>query len=272
MTAVQPCALLLLVGPDWRVEMASANIGLLGDLRPAAVVGEALSDLIGGEAIHALRNRLSWLSGDESAVHDYGVRWGEVTLDVRATGDDGRYLIEGELSVEPRLPDAIGMVRSMSERLISTDPADMADKAMRQLKTMTGFDHVALVDRHHQVVASANGGSADLAKLFQAQPNHRFARLIADRDAEPVPLVGEVEGALLDKATFLAPDDAVRELMAAQDVASAMSLPIAIDGVHVATVLASHPTPNRCGAERRSVAHLFAERLVARMMRNGWKA
>nr|WP_294848061.1 hypothetical protein [uncultured Sphingomonas sp.] len=251
--------------------MTSANVGLLGDFRPASVVGQPFADLIGGEAIHALRNRLSWLAGDHSAVHDYDLRWGEVTLDVGAVGNDGTYLIEAELTAEPRLPDAIGMVRSMSDRLTETEPVVMAEKALRQLKGLTGFEHLSLLDRSRNVIASANGGTG-IADLFEPATDHSFAKLIADRDAEPVPLVGDTDSPLLSKASFLAPCDQMREQMALADVASAMSLPLFIDSELVATLIASHPTPNRCGAERRSVAHLFAERLVARMARNGWVA
>ena len=114
MTAIQPCALLLLVGPDWRVEAVSANVAMLGEHQPDALLGQPLADLIGSKAIHSLRNRLAWLSSDDSEVQDFGVDWGSVTLryprqPARAT----IYLIEAELAVEPRLPDGIGMVRSM---------------------------------------------------------------------------------------------------------------------------------------------------------------
>ena len=67
MPTTQPCALLLLVGRDWRVETVSANVGMLGDHRPASVIGQPLADLIGSKAFHTLRNRLSWLASDESA-------------------------------------------------------------------------------------------------------------------------------------------------------------------------------------------------------------
>ena len=74
MAAIQPCALLLLIGPDWQVETVSANVAMLGDYRPASVVGQPLADVIGSKAIHSLRNRLAWLSSDESEVQDYGVQ------------------------------------------------------------------------------------------------------------------------------------------------------------------------------------------------------
>jgi light-regulated signal transduction histidine kinase (bacteriophytochrome) len=99
-TAIQPCALLLLVGPDWRVETISANAGQLGRGSPETLLGRPLAQLIGSDAIHALRNRMSWLSGDDGVVHDYGVRWqgSDTTLDIQAHREGDDFLIEAESS------------------------------------------------------------------------------------------------------------------------------------------------------------------------------
>ena len=99
---------------------------IVADKENSCPVCFLILNIIGSKAIHTLRNRLAWLSSDESEVQDYGVEWGDVMLDIRATGDDGRYLIEAELAVEPRLPDGIGMVRSMSDRLTGTQPGELA--------------------------------------------------------------------------------------------------------------------------------------------------
>lgn len=267
MAAIQPCALLLLVGPDWTVDTVSANVAMLGDFRPATVVGQPLADLIGSKAIHTLRNRLSWLARDESEVQDFGVQWGDVTLDVRATRHREHHLIEAELAVEPRLPDGIGMVRSMSDRLTGNDPAALAKQAMMQLGAVTGFERLLLCGKQGQVVAANKSGGSALASSAGA-----IARLIADRDAEAVPLVGDETNALLNRAAHLAPDEGQIAELAGRDLAATMMLPVRIDGEQVASLHAYHSTPRRCGAERRAVAHLFTERLVARMARQGWEA
>ena len=36
MPAVQPCALLLVVGPEWQVEAVSANLAMVADSKPEA--------------------------------------------------------------------------------------------------------------------------------------------------------------------------------------------------------------------------------------------
>ena len=267
MTAIQPCALLLVVGADWQVEAASANVAMLGDIKPAAVVGQPLADLIGSKAIHTLRNRMSWLSSDESEVQDFGVQWGEAVLDVRAVRTEDHYLMEAELAVEPRLPDGIGMVRSMSDRLSGSDPRKLAEQAMRQLNALTGFDQLMLVTRDGEVLATGQRGKREVMGL----PAEKLVRIVADRDAESVPLLGNVAANLVGRAAFASPSEKTQEQLAQAGAASRIALPLRIDGRLVASVHAFHPSPRRCGAERRSIAHLFAERLVARMARCGWQ-
>ena len=266
-TATQPCALLLLVGPDWQVESVSANIAMLGDNRPATVIGQPLADLIGSKAIHSLRNRMSWLSSDESEVQDFGEQWGDLTLDVRAVHDEDRYLVEAEIAVEQRLADGIGMVRSMSDRLTGKNPVELAGQAVRQLAALTGFERVMLTDRSGNPIA-ANQDAA----MQKVQKIVRLSHLVADRDAEPVPIIGNVESRLLQRAAFSAPVAEECAALAATDTVATMALPLRIDGELVGAVHARHSSPRRISAERRSVAHLFAERLVARMARQGWKA
>lgn len=266
MAAIQPCALLLLIGPDWQVETVSANVAMLGDYRPANVIGQPLAELIGSKAIHSLRNRLSWLASDESEVQDFGVQWGDITVDVRATREEDCYLVEAELAVESRLPDGIGMVRSMSDRLSGTRPLDLASQAMRQIAALTGFERIMLTDRREVVIAanqdSATAGTLDMVSL---------ARLVADRDAEAVPLAGDEDNKLLSRAAYRVVEDEEAAALEGLGVAATIALPLKIDGELVGAVHAHHSTPRRIGAERRSVAHLFAERLVARMARQGWQ-
>jgi len=264
-TAIQPCALLLVVGPDWRIETISANAAMLGDHKPGELVGQPLTELLGSKAIHSLRNRMSWLSSDDSEVHDFGVQWGDVTLDVRAVHGGSSYLIEAELAVEPRLPDGIGMVRSMSDRLSGDDPIAFASQAMNQLAALTGFEHILLCDgRAKPIVSNKNGEKVPFIEAVNC------TRLIADCDAEAVPLMGAEETGLTARAAYLAPGVERCSKLQSLGIAASMTLPLRIDGEQVATIHAHHSAPRRTGAERRSVAHLFSERLVARMARQGW--
>lgn len=262
MPAVQPCALLLVVGPEWQVEAVSANVAMVADIEPEAVLGQPLSDLIGSEPTHTLRNRVSWIARDDGEVLDFGVRWGAMTADIRATREGRRYLIEAEPSLEPRLPDGIGMVRSMTDRLSGSDAVALADRAMRQLQALTGFERVWLCDARGAVVAGAEAGQ----ECGQADT----LRLVADSSTESVELIGSDGQDMASRAAFRAPDEPELRAHADDGAAASMTMPLRIDGELAGTLHASHSRPRRCGAERRSVAHLFAERLVARMMRHGW--
>ena len=241
---------------------------MIGGQRPADLIGQPLADLIGSKAIHSLRNRMSWLSKDESEVHDFGVEWGDVALDIRASRERDRYLIEAELASEQRLPDGIGMVRSMSDRLGGDNPLKLADQAMRQLCALTGFDRLGLTDLKGKTIVSA--GRSEIKMPADVEAKMTTPSILADIDAEPVAMVGEISAAQLGRASFRAPDEGTRHRLAASGVAAAMTLPLRIDGKPMGAVHAYHSSPRRCPAERRSVAHLFAERLVARMARQGW--
>ena len=266
--SIQPCALLLLVASDWRITAVSANAAMIGGQRPVDLVGQPLADLIGSKAIHALRNRLSWLSKDESEVHDFGVEWGDVALDVRASRDRDGHLIEAELATEQRLPDGIGMVRSMSDRLSGDDPLKLADQAMRQLCALTGFDRLGLTGLSGETIVSAGRSEVNMPASVESKMS--VPAILADVDAESVAMVGDISDAQVARASFRVPDDATRDRLTGSGIAAAMTLPLRIDGNPVAGLHAYHSSPRRCPAERRSVAHLFAERLVARMARQGW--
>jgi len=271
-TAIQPCALLLLVGPDWRVEAVSANAGQLGRGIPETLLGRPLAQLIGSDAIHALRNRMAWLSGDDGVVHDYGVRWqgSGAALDIQARREGDDFMIEAEPSVEARLPDGIGMSQSLMDRITADNFRDIAEHGMRQLCALTGYNRLIFCGRDEVIVAGGHRNSLALLSEPSWPGLPELPQIVADRDAEAVPLIGGVESDLPNRSTFLAPGQQDIGRLGKLGIAATMSLPVRIDDKLVGVVHAHHATPRRCGAERRSVATLFAERLAARMARHGW--
>ncbi|HVF36359.1 MAG TPA: GAF domain-containing protein [Sphingomicrobium sp.] len=273
MTAIQPCALLLLVGPDWCLEAVSANAGVLGKGDPDSLLGQPLTVLLDSQEIHQLRNHMAWLGGDDSRVQDYGVSWGGRggTWDVQASRDGDSFLIEAETSVEGRLHDAIGMARSLMDRVDDGDFTTIATQGLRQLRALTGFDRLSLCDRSGTVIAVSE--RSNLPPIGAECGNGRtcFPAVVADSSAEPVPLLGEIAESALQHAAFAEPDSRQRERLCAMGASGAMTLPLLIDGEWVGALNAHHSSPRRCGAERRSLAGLFIERLGERMTRCGWK-
>ena len=154
----------------------------------------------------------------------------------------------------------------MSDRLTGKDPGKLAEQAVRQIAALTGFEQVALCDRNGNKIA-CNRSEAQEGLLECAAST----RLVADCEAEPVPIVGADEMGLIERAAYLAPGSDRCDQLRACGMAAAMELPLRIDGEQIATLNCHHSSARRIGAERRSVAHLFSERLVARMARQGWK-
>lgn len=266
----QPCALLLLVGPDWRIEAISANAERLGRGGGEQLLGRPLAELLDGQEVHALRNHMARLSREGSRVQDYALRWGgELVLDVQASRIGERYLIEAETAAEPRLHDPIGMVRALMDRVDGADWQTIADQGLRQLRALTGFDRLCLRDAT-AIVASSSRPSLGTDPAAALAPGDH-ARIVEDSAAAPVALLGELPSAAAERASFLAPSAADRRAMEGAGATAAMALPLMIDCAKVAVIEAQHSRPRRCGAERRAVTGLFAEQLVARMERRGWQ-
>lgn len=265
--------MLLLVGPDWRVATVSANAGMLGWGEAETWLGQPIVDLLGDDAVHEVRNRMTWLHGERALAQDYGLRLGPddkpYDIQVRMLGD--HYLIEAEPAVEARLPDPVGMARSMMDRVSGSDFREIADIGLRQLGALIGFNRVVLCDRDGTVMASNAAGTVPPLDCESLPSALDFPRVIADRDAECAPLLGHEVEKTARHSTFVAPGEDEKGQLANLGITAAMSLPLRIDGEHVGTIHAHHRSPKRCGAERRAVAGLLAERLAARMTRHGWK-
>jgi GAF domain-containing protein len=217
---------------------------------------------------------MSWLSGDDSGVHDFGVHWGrgEGALDIHARRLGDHYLVEAEQAVEGRLPDGIGMAQSLLDRITTEVVQDIAEQGMRQLSALTGFQRLVLRNRNGVPIARSERNGLSAPVIENSTIPGEATRIIADRDAESVPLLGKLDSALLDEAIFPAPSDNERQQLMEQGVRGTMTLPLRIDGRWVGSIEAQHATARRCSAERRAVAGLFAERLAARMARHGWTA
>ena len=265
--------MLLLVGPDWGVATISANAEMLGLGDAQSWLSRPIADMLGDDAVHEIRNRMAWLGSERALAHDYAIRLGpaQATYDLQVRMHGDHYLIEAEPTVEQRLPDSIGMARSMMDRVSGHDFREIADSGLRQIRALTGFHCVTLYDRDGNVL-TANAAATVSERADEKGPDGlEFPRVIVDRDAECVALLGHEIDVTARRSSFCEPDDVERGRLSRHGFAAGMALPLGIDGERVGTVVAHHRTPKRCGAERRAVAGLLADRLAARMTRHGWK-
>lgn len=265
--------MLLLVGPGWRVETVSANAGMLGLGEPEDWLGRPIVDVLGEDAVHEVRNRMTWLNSDRAMAQDYGLRLGPgdaaYDLQVRMIGD--HFLIEAEPVAEKRLPDPIGMARSMLDRIGGGDFLEIATSGLRQLRALTGYNRLTLCRRDGIPMASSAAGTVPTLDEGPLPDSRDFPRVIADFAAAGAPLLGHAVEETARQSTFAAPDAEETERLTGLGIAAALSLPLRIDGENVGTIHAHHRSPKRCAAERRAVAGLLADRIAGRMARHGWQ-
>ena len=64
--AIQPFGFLLAVSPEWVILRASVNSASFIGRSPDELIGKPLVDVFTAEAVHAIRNRMALLRGDDA--------------------------------------------------------------------------------------------------------------------------------------------------------------------------------------------------------------
>ncbi|MEO7504982.1 MAG: GAF domain-containing protein [Sphingomicrobium sp.] len=266
--SIQPLGWLALVSSEWLVERISANIGDYFGQSAEAVIGRPLADLLGGDAVHGLRNQLALLRAPDSIARLFGCAAGPEgeRFDVSIHLDGQHILIEAQRASGIEHGDTIATIRALVGRLDeSPGLAPMLDQAARHLRALTGFDRVA-------IYCGAGGAPASLAahasRTQGAIPDTLTAAdydavraapaVIADRDAEPVAMVppGPLAGSLIR-----APDGATRERLRAAGAAASLHFPLKVAGADWGLIVCHSPRARVPTAERLSALGLYAQML-----------
>jgi len=145
--AIQSFGFLLSVSTDWLISRASENlvdhIGVAWD----EALGQPLDKILSEDAVHDIRNRISYLQGEDSVERLLRVelRPGLAEYDVAIHFSHSMIIIEGEPS-GPAGHEDIGItVRSMLMRQSqSSTMQNFQLNAVRQIRAITGFDRVML--------------------------------------------------------------------------------------------------------------------------------
>jgi light-regulated signal transduction histidine kinase (bacteriophytochrome) len=266
--SIQPHGWLAIVSPDWLVEHVSANFAeQFGD--PAqSPIGRPLADLLGGEAIHGLRNQVALLRSPEAIARLFGcsVGAGGERFDFSLHLDGQRVVVEALRSGAVEHGDIITTVRTLVDRLDALkDMTGLLDLAARQLRALTGFDRVAIYR-----VDSGGGGellsctARSLAKMAPRIAPEDFARLrqsppiVADSEAASI---GLVPAARLPRAMLRAPRDGDRKALRADGCRASANLPLIIDGEYWGLILCHNPQPRSLSTERQTALGLYAQML-----------
>jgi light-regulated signal transduction histidine kinase (bacteriophytochrome) len=291
--SIQPFGFLLAVTSGWEIVQASANLEDHLGIRHERAIGRPLSDLIGSGTLHGLRNRLAVIRGPDMAERLFGIALSEggppfdVTLHL---GDQG-ILIEAEPSQAGNQGGSTMSVRSMMARLDKAASLDaFLREGARQARALTGYDRVAICRFDEagtgEMVAEALAvgiasllgqrfPATDAALEERALHLRNPFRIVADVDAEPVPILpeGDTQGRPLDLSVALlrAASPLHAEHLRRTGVSASLSIPLVVGGRLWGLVACHHRSPRLPSFERRSTAELFglmfASRLESRELR-----
>lgn len=278
--SIQPLGFLLSVSTDWTVLRASANIeGFLG--WPAdAVIGQPVNRVLAADLLHEIRGRLQTVAGTGIVERLFGqqLKPDGPLFDV-AVHISGR---ETVLEFEPStglLPAPLSVLRSMLARVErQTVPRAMYREAARQIRALTGLDRVMVYrfadDGTGDVVAESADNelppflglrypASDIPVQARALYRRNYLRVIADVDAEPVPILPSAlpEGDQLDLSMsgIRSVSPIHLEYLRNMGVRASMSISVLRRGELWGLIACHHREPIRLDLEIRSTAELFGQ-------------
>ena len=253
---------------------ASALLGCDGD-----PVGQALSDVIGSQAAHDLRNEATKTGGSHIAgvLLNRELPGVDHLIDVSIHHYKDRMFVEFEPSAQDREagPSAIDLTQSLIRRIsLESDVNAIAAVGAKLARTMLGYDRVMVYQFLHngagRVIAEAKRG--DLASFmgqhfpagdipFQARRLYLLnpIRVISDVNYVPSPVLppvgGNQEPIDMSFAALRSVSPIHCEYLRNMGVAASMSMSIVVDGELWGLIACHHdatkivPTPARIGAE-----------------------
>jgi light-regulated signal transduction histidine kinase (bacteriophytochrome)/CheY-like chemotaxis protein len=278
--AIQPIGFLLSVNADWIVARASANVQNYLGVSPDEIVGRAARSFLSPDLIHDIRGRLQAASGTGIVERLFSQRVApdSPSYDVAIHVSGRETILEFEPSVGEIRPP-LSVLRSMIARVErQTSMRSLYREAVRQVRALTNFDRVMLYrfdeDGAGEVVAeSANGDllpflglrypASDIPVQARALYLRNFLRIIANVDAEPVPVVPaqSPEGETLDlsMSSLRSVSPVHIEYLRNMGVKASMSISVIQDGKLWGLIACHHGAPIHLGLESRSTAELFGQ-------------
>ncbi|MEP7315258.1 MAG: HWE histidine kinase domain-containing protein [Sphingomicrobium sp.] len=279
--AIQPIGCLIAVSTDWYIQRVSANISQFFDATPEQMIGMQMTGVFSGDAIHALRNRLALLRGQDAVERLFRFRLTEdgTQFDVALHMNGSQVVIELEPSTEHTYGDATGTVRGMVGRLDgASDLSTFFNEGARQVRALTGFDRVMVYrfasDGSGEVIAeTAKSGigsflglhypASDIPKQARELYKRNLLRVITDIDAEPVPIVPVLDENKqpldLSLSVLRSVSPIHVEYLRNMGVRASMSISIIVEGELWGLFACHHYSPRCPSFERRSVAELFVQ-------------
>lgn len=274
--AVQPCGWLMVCNAQaTTVLRPSANLGELFPDHAKSFVGASVSELLGSETAHGLRNALARFIGPTRPA---------LFLDRRLAGRDGAFdiatsragdeiLIEIEPAPAQSDRDALDRIRAMIDRIAqATEAEKLLATAARLIFSVLQYDRVSILRfeddgstrvlaQHKSVDLEQEDQAADLTGAPQPRLDGPRIRFIADHDAPPSPILGEEEGVPLDMtwSCLRAADVDERQSLRRGGFVASLSLTLTVDGAVWGLILCQDRAPRHPSMSVRAVTELFCD-------------
>ncbi len=278
--AIQPIGFLVALSADWLVTRVSSNAADHLGRSTDALLGAPFREVISSDASHAIRNRLALLHGVDAVERAFAVQLqdGGAHFDLAIHRVGQTIVIEAEPSQLPGDLNAAAMVRSMLNR--AQEQANLLREAARLMQALTGFDRVMIYRFHPdgsgEVVAErVRAGlepylglrypADDIPRQARALLVRNPVRLLADVNAEPIPIVPQLGAANepldLAMSTLRAHSLMHIEYLQNMGVGATMTISLTRDGGLWGLISCHHMTPRHVGFEQRTTAELFTQML-----------
>lgn len=279
--AIQPFGFLIGVSADWIITRLSANAPdylkqPIGDL-----LGLPIVEVLTEEGVHTIRGRLQVLRGADAVERIFNLRLldSPKLYDVAVHVSEHTIVIEAEPSPADANMSASSVMRSMLGRLHQVASfEDFCRDAARQLRAFTGFDRVMIyrfaADKSGEVIAEAARShlepylglhypASDIPAQARILYERNWLRVIGDTEAEPVPIVPQLDPhkqALDLSLSVLRSVSPIHiEYLRNMGVRASMSVSILRGGKLWGLFACHHMGPHHLSFDKRTAAELFGQ-------------
>jgi light-regulated signal transduction histidine kinase (bacteriophytochrome) len=258
---IQPAGFLIQMSHDWIIVRASENVDdFLGESH-VTLIEEPLSRFVQAQALHDLRNYFSRLSGSTGIARAYRVRLTDdrPRFDIAFQVSGGRVLLEASPSPAQGLGEALGSVGGLIDGLSGQRGEALLDGAARRMRALTGCDHCLVVCGERS--AHSSRGSASAPGAIPELP-----AIVADTAAAPVPIFPRKPGdGAIANALLRSPSAASLQHLRDQGIASAISVPLSLDGQPSGVIRCQSASAIEPSFEVHAAAELFAQMFALRL-------
>jgi light-regulated signal transduction histidine kinase (bacteriophytochrome) len=265
-TCIQAGGYLLELSPDWLVLRASENVHRLLGESHVTLIDEPLGRFVHSQALHDLRNLFSRLSATTGIARAYRVRLTDDPdlFDIAFQQHEDRVLLEAVPSAAEGLGEALSAVGGLAEGLASASGAELLEVAARRMRALTAFDRVTLLARDSKSTSSRTG--VPFRSGANATLSDDFPVLVPDSAGAAVPVFPRIdEDSAASMALLRAPSPDQRAELNERGFASAMRVPVTLNGANIGEFRLAHTTVRRPSFELHAAAELFAPLFAMRL-------